>query len=99
MTLDDSPLLADFDLYLRRRAASDSTCENYADAVQMFARSSARCPLDLVTVREVRAWLSELSDSGRSRSTLLARRAALGAFLAFLVSRAEPEAAALRRAA
>jgi len=99
MTLDDSKLLADFDLYLRRRAASASTRENYADAVRMFGRSSAACPLDLVTVREVSGWLAELEAAGRSRSTWLSRRAALGAFLAFLVSRAEPEAAALRRAA
>lgn len=88
MTYTDEPqLLADFDLYLRGCRVSASTRDNYAGAVRQFASSvGARRP-ESVTLREFSTFLRGLEANGKAPATVAARRAALGAFVAFLIGR------------
>ncbi len=84
---DDPQLLADFDLYLRGCRVSFSTRDNYAGAVRQFASSVRPSPTESVTLRQFSSFLRELEARGKSPATVAARRAALGAFVAFLIGR------------
>jgi len=88
MTYTHEPqLLADFDLYLRGCRVSVSTRENYAGAVRQFASSVGPRPAESVTLREFVGFLRRLEQQGKSPATVAARRAALGAFVAFIIGR------------